>query len=219
LTGADGITRGAWASRLVQSLYGDALRELLAPGEQVLVFTRVQEPINSSSSGFRRAMDPGGSVDPRSQPWILGFSLLNGGVQWNLARHNLWRAGTSGTGGQGSVAVGLWAVLDPSARSIDGPLVPGRERLQPARLVALTDRRIILLGSQGSGGKVQVRVEVPRSQMRDAHRRPRGFHMFSRGRVEVAFTDGSMKALCLGFIRTGRARAFVQALSTPPASS
>jgi hypothetical protein len=208
-------------SRLVQFNYGEALRESLEPGEQVLVFTVVHEPINCSSSDFRRALDSGVLVDPRSQPWILGFSLLNGGIEWNVVRHNLWQAGTSGTGGPGSVAAGLWAVLDPSAQSGVGVLASWRgstERAEPVDLVAVTDRRMILLSSLNAG-KVQVRAEVFRSQIRSAHRRPRGFRVLSRGRVEIVFTDGSMKALCPGYLGARRARAFAQALSTPPASS
>ena len=38
---------------------------------------------------------------------------------------------------------------------------------------------------------------------------------FARGRVAIAFTDGSMIALKFGSWRTGVARTFVQALTSP----
>lgn len=186
-------------SKLVQTLYGDSLRGQLADGETLLLFTRIQEGPNSCCDDFERSVDPS-LPDPRSRPMILGFSLLNGGVQWNLARQNLWLHGSSGTGGRGTIGFDLWQLF--------------RSAASEPRLVAVTDRRMLLLN--GEGEVVTLRGEVLQDRMTGAVRRPCGFRLLSRCRVEIGFADGSMKALQVGWFRTGAARRLVAALAPAP---
>lgn len=210
-------------SKLVRYLYGDSLRQLLQPREQLLAFTKVNEPPNSSSYDFLRAAARDPSPDARSRPWILGFSLRQGGVQWNLERHNLWLGGTSGTGDPGSIGRDLWLLYRGATATLAGKETTVGQRWAEIRsqapapdLVAVTDRRMLLLCSD-TGGKTELRAQIPRERIRQARRRPCGLRLYCRGRVEVTFADGSMKALHLGWLRAGRARGVVQALTHDPA--
>lgn len=212
-------------SKLVQYLYGDSLRHMLEPDEQILAFTKVGEPPNSSSYDFLRATTPDSSPDARTRPWVLGFSLLHGGVQWNLERHHLWLGGTSGTGAPGSIGRDLWLLYCGATAALAGVDATAGQRWATIRtqapdpdLVAVTDRRLLLLSSD-TGGKTELRAEISRDQIRGARRRSCGLRVYSRGRVEVTFADGSMKALHLGWLRAGRARRVVQALIHRPSHS
>lgn len=80
----------------------------------------------------------------------------------------------------------------------------------------VTDRRLLLAGRVSSfrskSRDYEVGLEIPRSALAqvDLDSRP-----FARGRVALAFTDGSMIAMDLGSYRTGAARTLVQALTSP----
>ncbi|MBO0803164.1 MAG: hypothetical protein J2P25_08840 [Nocardiopsaceae bacterium] len=80
----------------------------------------------------------------------------------------------------------------------------------------VTDRRLLLAGREltwGKGGRdYAAALEVPRGALVHAAREGRPF---ARGRVVLAFADGSMVALDLGSFRTGAARTLIKALASP----
>lgn len=78
----------------------------------------------------------------------------------------------------------------------------------------VTDRRLLLV-SRKSWGKDRdwaMELEIPRDALAQGELDSRPF---TRGRVALTFTDGSMIALKFGSWRTGTARALVQALTSP----
>jgi hypothetical protein len=92
--------------------------------------------------------------------------------------------------------------------------------------IALTDRRLAFFVSKhvkgrapGEGYDVVLVLSVPRDQITHAVRRPTGLRLFSRGRVEVSFVDGSMIELRLGVVYGGWARRFVTLLGQGPVTS
>jgi hypothetical protein len=125
-----------------------------------------------------------------------------GGFQVNPRRIDRLMGGISGEGGPGSVAGRLWR----APRSHAG-----------GTYYAITDRRLLLAASRPGATDYRVIFETPRESVTSLARR--GKLLFQRGRVEVRFADGSMKAWTPGMVSAARARSLVAALSGPPSDS
>lgn len=82
------------------------------------------------------------------------------------------------------------------------------------RYLAVTDQRLLLVSRKiwGKDPDWSVELEIPRNALAQVEMDSRPL---ARGRVALAFTDGSMIALKLGTYRTGTARTLVQALTAP----
>jgi hypothetical protein len=140
-------------------------------------------------------------LPPRSDKFFQGFDLFRGGVQVNPDRINRLMGGISGEGGTDSMAGRLW--LAANSRDRGG-----------STYYAVTERRLLLLTeAKINSGDYQILFELPRSAVASVARK--GKLLFQRGRVEVRFTDGSMKAWTPGMLSAARARSLVAALSGP----
>jgi hypothetical protein len=213
-----------------ESLMGDQIREALDTGETLALLSPIRTHFQGEDLDFSRYAGDG-RTDPRTQRIIQGFSFLAGGVQWNTERQNLWFSGSAGWGAPDSWAARAWWVVSFRYASRVMRVLPPELRGMPlqdsnSRAIALTDRRLAFFVSEhvkgrapGEGDDVVLVLSVPRDQITHAVRRPTGLRLFSRGRVEVSFVDGSMIELRLGTIRGGRARRFVTLLGRGPVAS
>jgi hypothetical protein len=189
-------------------LYGSDVAKVLDRHETLVDMGSYREPLIGDESRLTRTVDELSprlrqmveehGPAPRSDKVIEGFDPLRGGIQVNPRRIDRFLGGVSGEGGPGSAAGRLWR-----AGKGDG-----------SRYYAVTDRRLLLLAQATVGsGEYQIVFDLPRSDVVSARRR--GKLMFQRGRVEVRFSDGSMKAWTTGLLSTARARSLVAALSGP----
>jgi hypothetical protein len=191
-------------------VYGAEVAKVLDAGERLLDMGRYREPLIGDESrllrtpeelspGVRRLVQKHGPLPERSDKLVEGFDPLMGGLQVNPRRIDRFMGGISGEGGPASLAGRLWR----APRSHPG-----------STYYAVTDRRLLLLAASGPGAAdYRIIFEAPRAAVVSAARR--GKLLFQRGRVEVAFTDGSMKAWTPGLLSSARARSLVAALSRP----
>lgn len=77
---------------------------------------------------------------------------------------------------------------------------------------AVTDRRVLLIGRERMSLDFRIHFEAPRSAISSIRRKGKPFQ---RGRVELRFVDGSMKAFLTGTLSARQARRLVAALSEP----
>jgi hypothetical protein len=189
-------------------LYGSDVAKVLDRGETLVDMGSYREPLIGDESRLTRTVDELSprlrqmveehGPAPKSDKIIEGFDPLRGGVQVNPRRIDQVLGGISGEGGPESAAGRLWR-----AGKGDG-----------SRYYAVTDRRLLLLAQAAIGsGEYTIVFDLPRTAVASARRR--GKLMLQRGRVEVRFTDGSMKAWTTGLLSTARARSLVAALSGP----
>jgi hypothetical protein len=195
-------------------LYGSEVAGVLDAGERLLDMGRYREPLigdegrllrtpDELSPRLRRLIEERGPLPERSDRFIEGFDPLMGGLQVNPRRIDRLMGGISGEGGPGSMAGRLWRAPRSHAGST---------------YYAVTDRRLLLLAtSKPSETDYRIIFETPRDSVTSAARR--GKLLFQRGRVEVRFADGSMKAWTPGMISAARARSLIAALSGPPAGT
>jgi hypothetical protein len=163
-----------------------------------------REPLIGDESRLERTADEAdprrserGEPPTRSDAFVQGFDPLRGGLQVNPRRIDRLLGGVSGAGAPGSVAGRLWR----AAKEYDG-----------STYYAVTERRLLLLGAARPGsGEYRSLCEVPRAQVASATRR--GKILLQRGRVEVHFADGSMKAWTTAMLTAARGRSLVAALS------
>jgi hypothetical protein len=195
-------------------LYGAEVAHVLEVGERLLDMGPYREPLigdesrllrtpDELSPRLRRLVEERGPLPDRSERsdrFIEGFDPLMGGLQVNPRRIDRLMGGISGEGGSGSVAGKLWRAPRSHAGST---------------YYAVTDRRLLLLAtSKPSATDYRIIFDTPRNSVTSAARC--GKLLFQRGRVEVRFTDGSMKAWTPGMVSAARARSLVAALSGPP---
>lgn len=187
-------------------VHGDDVAKLLQPGERLIDMGPYSEPHIGDESGLARTVDEmsprmrewvrktGQSPPPPSDRLIEGFDPLAGGLQVNSSRINRWLGGISGIGSPGSIAGQMW-----------------RTTRQQTKIMTygVTDRRLLLM-IEPAMGDFHVIFAVPRDQIVSATHR--GKLLFQRGRVEVRFTDGSMKAWTPGMLSAARTRSLVTAL-------
>lgn len=177
-------------------LYGEDVSKVLQPGERLLAMGFFTSDLGDKE----RLPDHDGPLP--SDKFFLGFKLLAGGLRTNPHRFDRFFFGVSGIGGRSTIAGQFFRVTEDT-------------RISPH--YAVTDRRLLLLHEEKTGsGDYRIVFETPRSTVASAARRGR---LFQRGRVELTFTDGSMKALTTGMLFTGRARQLVRALHTPTTST
>jgi hypothetical protein len=193
-------------------LYGADVAKVLQSDEQLIDMGLYREPLIGDESRLERAVDElsprmrryvkeRGPLPPRSDKFFQGFDLFRGGVQVNPDRINRLMGGISGEGGTDSMAGRLW--LAANSRDRGG-----------STYYAVTERRLLLLTeAKINSGDYQILFELPRSAVASVARK--GKLLFQRGRVEVRFTDGSMKAWTPGMLSAARARSLVAALSGP----
>jgi hypothetical protein len=194
-------------------IYGPDVAKLLDVHERLLAMAGYSEPLIGDESRLgrtvdeltprmRRHIDKHGPPPPDDK-FVQGFDPLMGGVLVNYNRIDRFMGGISGEGGPESVAGRFWRAMK---RPSDG-----------LEYIAVTGRRLLVLSMATSGeatsGDQQFRIvfEVPRSAVASARRA--GKLLLQRGRVEVRFTDGSMKAFTTAMLSTARARSLVAALS------
>jgi hypothetical protein len=189
-------------------IYGPDVAGLLGRDERLLVMAGYHEPligdesrlvrtVDELSPRMRRYVDKHGPLPAPSDKFVQGFDPLLGGLLVNYHRIDRFMGGISGEGGPDSMAGRLWrAVKEPTGRSL---------------YVAVTGRRLLVLAMSIPEGEFTVVFEAPRSAIASARRA--GKLLFQRGRVEVRFTDGSMKAFTTAMLSTSRARSLVAALS------
>jgi hypothetical protein len=190
-------------------LYGADVATVLEPGERLIDMGPYREPLIGDESRLERTVaeltprmrqyvEKRGPL-PRSDRFIEGFDPFQGGLQVNPNRIDRWMGGISGEGAPGSLAGRLWR----TAKSYGGEMA-----------YAVTDRRLLVLAEdKPDKGSYEILFEVPRAAVASATRR--GKLLFQRGRVEVRFTDGSMKAWTPGFVSAARGRSLVSALTGP----
>lgn len=189
-------------------IYGPDLVKLLGRDEHLLAMAGYSEPligdesrlgrtVDELSPRMRRHIDKYGPPPEPSDKFVQGFDPLMGGILVNYNRIDRFMGGISGEGGPESMAGRLWrAVKEPSSGS---------------HYVAVTGRRLLVLSMSIPTHEFTIAFEAPRSAIASARRVGKLF--FQRGRVEVRFTDGSMKAFTTAMLSTARARSLVAALS------
>ncbi len=169
-----------------RKLYGAELAAALRPDERLHAVGPYTEPLAGDESRL-------GVAGPGPDRLILGFSFLHG-LLWNHHRIDRALGGVCGVGGPDSIAVRLWRAAEDCPDNT---------------YYAVTDQRLVLLAWR-LPAEFRVVFEVPRSAVAGARRKGKPFQ---RGRVELRFTDGSMKAFTTGILRTTHARALLKALS------
>jgi hypothetical protein len=189
-------------------IYGPDVAKLLGPDERPLVMASYNEPLIGDESRLTRTVD---ELSPRmrwlidkygpppapSEKFVEGFNPLLGGLLVNYDRIDRFMGGISGEGGPESMAGRLWrAVNKPSGRGL---------------YVTVTGQRLLVLSKSVAEEEFTIVFESPRSAITSARRA--GKLLFQRGRVEVRFTDGSMKAFTTAMLSAARARSLVAALS------
>ncbi len=190
--------------------YGPDVAKLLGRDERLLAMAGYNEPLigdesrlgrtlDELSPRMRRYVEKHGAPPQPSDKFVQGFDPLMGGILVNYNRIDRFVGGISGEGGPGSMAGRFWrAVKEPT----DGSLY-----------VAVTGRRLLVLSMSVPKEEFTIVFEAPRSAIASVRRA--GKLLFQRGRVEVRFTDGSMKAFTTAMLSTARARSLVAALSGP----
>lgn len=186
--------------------HGAGLRRLLPPHERLLTMTGFDRAEGKSwLESPPDTRSPGRKAVERTATVTLGPLLyLAFGSPPSLARIF---GGVSESGHAGSWA--FW--LDDTWRRM-----VLKERRSGALMV--TDRRLLLASWKiwGKDPDYAIALEIPREAVAQAAVVPRPF---TRGRVELRFTDGSMMALKFAKYRTGPAWSFVQSLTGPNAAS
>ncbi len=177
----------------------DKITQLLGPAEQLLALTvfevpdgkwRLEDPPDDRS-GMRKAGDAaiGTAAFLVTGPEPPSLGKMLGGV--SAAGH-----------------LGSWAHQVAAAQRRAGGLP----------YLVVTDKRLLLVSDDKSSDKAQgfaAFLDIPRDAVLNASRDGRPF---ARGRVVIAFTDGSMIALKLGSVLTGQADRLVNALTIPGAA-
>lgn len=172
-------------------LYASEIREqLLAPGERMLVLS----DFSVADGKWKLEQPPDERSASRKAVETTAGIILSPELA-NSPSLSRMLGGVAVSGGLGS-----WA-----GRVID---VRGAHRL------LVTDRRLLLTRSSGSGKNVRFEAgfEIPRDAVQNASREGRPL---ARGRVVITFRDGSFIALKLGRWRTGPAARLVTAITAP----
>ncbi|WP_159079566.1 hypothetical protein [Plantactinospora sp. BC1] len=187
-------------------VYGSDVARLFASGERLVDMGGYREPLIGDESRLGRTPEEMGArarrVEERSpgamqsEKFVQGFDPFAGGLQTNPDRIDRFLGGLSGEGGPGSAAGRLWR----AAKGYGG-----------IAYYAVTDRRLLLVGNNPGADTFDLLFEVPLAQVVAAT--VRGKLLMQRGRVEVRFADGSMKAWTPGMFSTSAARRLVAALS------
>lgn len=126
----------------------------------------------------------------------VSFDIVNGlsVARWNAAAYQ-FIGGASLAGAPGSAATHLRDTVDPH------PLVE----------LALTNQRLLLLTNLGGSNPINIEWSCPLRIVAGIRHEPR---WNQRGRITIAFSDGSLVRLIAGYIFTGKARRFVEASRT-----
>lgn len=172
-------------------LYGSEIRnQLLAPGERMLVLSDF-----SVAAGKWELEQPPDERSATRKAVETTAGIILAPELANSPSLSRLLGGVAVSGDLGS-----WA-----RRVID---VRGAPRL------LVTDRRLLLTKSSGSGKNVRFEVafEIPRDAVQNVSREGRPL---ARGRVVIIFRDGSFIALKVGTWRTGPAARLVTAITAP----
>ena len=177
-------------------LYGQAVAEVLEPGERLIAMGVVHTHWSGDTSALEAE---GGDPDrPGSADRLVDGADWTG-VQYNQDRINRFVAGSSGIGSASSHGGRVWQTI--KARAEIGNLE-----------WAVTDRRLLLLeNNEGNPPTFRLHLAVPREAIRSARRRSK--ILFQWGRVEVTFVDGSMVAMVLAILDISAAGNFVRAVN------
>lgn len=192
---------GGASTNLELKEYGTEIRRLLFPEEHLLDLTDFQQAdgkdlletpprADTMSQGKKAALFPAA---------VALFPVVGGAPSLKRMLGGVAAAGH----------IGSWAYrLVEASRDLSK-----RNRFH---YLLVTDRRLLLAGRESSfrskSRAYEVGLEIPRSALAQADLDSRPF---ARGRVALAFTDGSMIAMDLGTYRAGAARTLIQALTSP----
>jgi hypothetical protein len=192
-------------------LNGPDVARLLGRNERLLDMAAYSEPLIGDESRLARTVDElgprmrdhvdkHGSVPPPSNSPVAGVDPLSG-IQVNHEYIPRLMGGVAGEGAPGSMAGRMWRAVT----SVKGG----------ALYCAVTNQRLLVVAHDLASDKFAIIFDVPRSAVQSAIRK--GKLLLQRGRVELRFTDGSMKAFTTGMLSTARARSLVATLSQPTA--
>jgi hypothetical protein len=190
-------------------LNGPDVARLLGRNERLLDMAAYSEPLIADESRLARTVDELGPrmrahVDkrgwapPPSHGPIGGIDPLSG-VQVNHEYIPRLMGGVAGAGAPDSMAGRMWRAV----KKVGGG----------ALYCAVTDQRLLVVAHDLASDRFAIVFDVPRSAVRSAIRK--GKLLLQRGRIELRFTDGSMKAFTTGMLSTARARSLVATLSAP----
>lgn len=176
----------------------DAFKRLLLPQERLLA----QVDFSKAAGKNRLENPPDTRSTARKVAETSAGAVLQVALQPDSPSLKRMLGGTASEGHLGS-----WASrLNEAYVSL-----LGKNRSQ---YLLVTDRRLLLASGRifGRDPDNTIHLEIPRAALAaaDLEGRP-----FTRGRVVIRFTDGSMIALDLGTWRTKAAQSFVQALAAP----
>lgn len=167
-------------------LLTDEVRDLLADGEAVEAYELATQL--AAHSGIGGSADPRPDVQVHLDPLAPGLSV---DPDWIAAK----LGGVNAAGPVGSVADGFSRALEAGNGH-----------------VLLTDRRLAVIATDAPlRGPISQRLafEVDRRVVTSVERAPR---LLQRGRLKVAFVDGSWAMLMMGMLHPAAARRFVAAL-------
>ncbi len=190
-------------------IYRADLAKLFGPGEDVFAVVpyrlaigaeppprtseEVERGLRPLPRGLRRRVADLSTRERQRGNRTLLHRILDFDWPWNRVDVDEKISGTAVTGAAGSVGV---RIADAT-----------RDRIRQFGVV--TERRFVVVHQQAAA-KFELVTEVPRADMVSAVRRGR---LFQRGRVVIAFADGSSIAVNTGILLTGQARRLVTALS------
>ncbi|WP_446663973.1 hypothetical protein [Flexivirga sp. B27] len=165
-------------------LMSDDERALLDAGERVLACESATQLAGHSGIGDEARPGPG-----------VGFDAdpMAGGVTVDQRWVDAAVGGVNAAGARGSLADRFSAALDVAAAK-----------------VVITDRRLLVLGDEGTlrTTPVRIRFEVPRAGVVELTRAPRALQ---RGRVRISFRDGSWAMAMTGLVKKAAADRLVTA--------
>lgn len=169
-------------------LLPDEVRVLLLPGERPLAYELATQFAGHTGVGGDPRPRPGLHFDP--DPLAGGIGADQGWVDSLIG-------GVNSAGAVGSLADGFTQALGVSA----------------SMHLVVTDRRLLVVGDEGSLRSTPVRIHfgVDRRAVVRAERAPR---MLQRGRVRLAFADGSWAMAMLGLLKTGAVTRLLHTLPT-----
>lgn len=187
MTAADGRAERAVREKLGQHRPG--LKALLLPQEHLLAQTDF-----SRADGKNRLETSPDTVSRGKKAALIPLSVVFSDLPSPSPKRML--GGVSAEGRLGS-----WA-----SRLIGASRDLGTNR---GKHLLVTDRRVLLASSKifGKDPDYAIALEIPQDALADVALESRPF---TRGRVVLRFTDGSMIALDFGTWRTAKARSFIQ---------
>jgi hypothetical protein len=190
-------------------IYQADMAKLLGPGEGVLAVVpyrlafgaeppprtpeEAEQRLSSLPRGVRRRVADRSTRERPPGRRTLLHRILDFDLPWNRIDTDEVIGGATVAGAPGSIGVRIAA----ATRDLVG------------QFGVVTGQRLVVVHRRAKD-RFELVAEAPRAEVRSAARRGR---LFQRGRVVIAFADGSSIAVNTGILLTGQARRLVAALS------